>query len=128
MASILGNRRARTLYNLADARLPESLARAADGARLDVLPALERTLRHQGLGAIRRTWLLLALLEYWPILAGPRRRRYWRLDTAARRESVMRLQRLPLLGDATRELLRRIEEAAAATRDETGAAHSLDGA
>ncbi|MDJ0787144.1 MAG: hypothetical protein QNK05_10095 [Myxococcota bacterium] len=112
-SSILGVRSARTVYNLADAILAEPDRRGPDGAVRDVLPAFERALRHEGLGAIRRTWLCLLLLDYWPLLAGPARRRFWRLEAADRERCFAKLESAPGLGVLARQLERRLLDAAA---------------
>ena len=64
----LSPRAARILYNVDDAL-------AGDGEPpVDVAPFVSRALRHQGVGAARRAWLLLHALEWQPrvTLAGRR--------------------------------------------------------
>lgn len=63
---VLSPRACRTLYNVADALLPAGPGPGAGD--VDLAPAVERALRGQGVAAVRRTWLVLALLEWWPIL------------------------------------------------------------
>ena len=134
MAPILGVHRARTLYNLADAMLPGALARRPDGSSIDLLPAFEASLRHEGLGSIRRNWVLLVVLDWWPVLAGPDRRRFWRLDRTARADVIERLSRLPILGPATTALRHRLLRAAEASAGplpvgaDGGSPQSLEGA
>jgi len=59
----LSRRSARTLYNVADARLP-------DGESLpkDFAPSFEAFLRHEGVAAARSNWLLLRWIEWGPVL------------------------------------------------------------
>jgi hypothetical protein len=78
----LGPSAARTLYNLADALYPE-LPR-------DLAPAAERRLLHAGLGAIRRTRLLLLWLEWEPVLTLRARRRFFRLPLDERQAACAR--------------------------------------
>lgn len=78
----LGPGAARTLYNLSDALYPE-LPR-------DLAPAAERLLRHRGLGAIRRTRLLLLWLEWEPVLTLRARRRFFRLPLDERQAACAR--------------------------------------
>lgn len=77
---------ARTLYNLVDARWPER-------AGADVLPGIERAVRHAGPGAARRLWLACRLLDLEPLLHGPVRRRFWRLPRAERARAAARWER-----------------------------------
>jgi hypothetical protein len=76
----LSPRVARVLYNVADA-LGET-----DAAPVDVAPALERALRHRGVGAARRTWLLLQCIEWQPIVTLRARCGFSWLPRAQRRE------------------------------------------
>ncbi len=63
---VLSPRASRTLYNVADTLVPAGPGPGA--ADVDLAPAVEQELRGQGVGAVRRTWLVLTLLEWWPIL------------------------------------------------------------
>jgi hypothetical protein len=114
----LGASGARMLYNLADALYPE-LPR-------DLLPAAERRLRHEGLGAIRRVRLLLLWLEWEPLLTGRARARFWRLPLAERQAACARLRgsRFTSVRRAWARLAARVEDALA----EAGAPHSSVGA
>jgi|GEM_PF-5494449 len=51
---------ARILYNVDDALAPPG------APRVDVAPHVARALRHAGVGAARRAWLVLRLLEWQP--------------------------------------------------------------
>jgi hypothetical protein len=71
---MLSPRAARTFYNVADALVPPGPRGEPGAGDLDLVPALERRLRGEGVGAVRRLWLLLAVLEAQP-RATPRGRR-----------------------------------------------------
>ena len=58
----LSPRAARVLYNVADAL-------AEEGApALDLAPFVESAIRHRGVAAARRVWLLLLYIEWQPLL------------------------------------------------------------
>jgi hypothetical protein len=103
----LGAGGARMLYNLADALYPE-LPR-------DLVPAAERRLRHEGLGAIRRVRLLLLWLEWEPLLTARASRRFWRLPLAERQAACARLRESRFAGvrRAWARLAARVEDALA---------------
>ena len=65
---LLSPRAARTFYNAADALVPPGPRGEPGGGDLDLVPELERRLRFEGVGAVRRLWLLLALLEAQPLV------------------------------------------------------------
>jgi hypothetical protein len=75
----LSPRAARVLYNVTDALAP-------DGAHpFDVAPAVEREIRHRGVGTARRTWLLLQWIEWLPRLSFRARRGFsWQPRDARR--------------------------------------------
>ena len=82
----LSPRAIRVLYNAADAW-------AADGApAVDVLPAVERRILHRGVGAARRTWLLLMALELEPLLTLRARRPFSFLPRDERRRTLARFE------------------------------------
>jgi hypothetical protein len=75
----LSPRAARVLYNVADAL-------AGEGAPpVDVAPAVEREIRHRGVGTARRVWLLLFLIEWLPIATLRERRGFSWLPRERRR-------------------------------------------
>jgi hypothetical protein len=75
----LSPRAARILYNVDDALRP-------DGALpVDVAPHVSRALRHQGVGAARRAWLVLHGLEWEPIVTLSSRRGFSWLPRERRR-------------------------------------------
>jgi hypothetical protein len=71
----LSPRAARVLYNVADVLAPA----------VDVAPAVERAIRHRGVGTARRMWLLLQWIEWLPRLALKSRRGFSWLPRAERR-------------------------------------------
>jgi hypothetical protein len=106
---LLSPRAARTFYNAADALVPPGPRGEPGAGDLDLVPELERRLRFEGVGAVRRLWLLLAILEAQPLvtlrsrsgfswLPREERRRIldaWRCSRiAARRRGVERLAAL----------------------------------
>jgi len=75
----LSPRAARVLYNVADAL-------AGEGAQpVDVAPAVEREIRHRGVGAARRLWLLLMMIEWQPVASFQERRGFSWLPRERRR-------------------------------------------
>lgn len=85
---VLSPRACRTLYNVADALVPAGPGPGAGD--VDLAPAVERSLRGQGVGAVRRAWLVLALLEWWPILTGRGRRSFSWTPLEGRRRLLSR--------------------------------------
>ncbi len=82
---ILSQRSARTLYNAADAWGIES------PDRIEGLgPAVTKRLRHEGVGAARRTWAALAWIEWRGIATAPRGRGFSRRTREQRREFLDR--------------------------------------
>jgi hypothetical protein len=74
-----------TFYNAADALVPPGPDGAPGAGDLDLLPAVERRLLHEGPGAARRVGLWLVALEWAPLLRLRDRRRFSRLPHAQRR-------------------------------------------
>jgi hypothetical protein len=113
--TVLSRRAARTFYNVADALAPE----AGD---VDLVPELERRLRFGGAAAARRLWLLLALLEWQPLVTLRARRGFSWLPRAARREVLdgWARSRLPARRRARRWLDELVREGLAA-QSEPGA-------
>jgi hypothetical protein len=75
----LSPRAARVLYNVADAL-------AGEGAPpVDVAPAVEQAIRHRGVGAARRVWLLLLCIEWQPVASFRERRGFSWLPRERRR-------------------------------------------
>ena len=87
--SALSRRSARTLYNVADALIP-------DAARADVAPGVERRIRWAGVGTARATWLLLRALEWHPVLTLREPRGFSWLPRPDRQALLSRWQRSPL--------------------------------
>jgi hypothetical protein len=81
---ILSARVTRTFYNVADAVVPS--ASGAGAGDVDLVPWVERSLRGRGLGAARRTWLVLTALEWWPIVTLKARHGFSRASLERRRE------------------------------------------
>lgn len=75
----LSPRAARVLYNVADA-LP-----GAGEPPVDVAPAVEREIRHRGVGTARRVWLMLFLIEWLPLATFRARRGFSWLPRERRR-------------------------------------------
>ena len=75
MSGPLSPRAARVLYNVSDVLAPA----------VDVAPAVERAIRHRGVGTARRTWLLLQWIEWLPRLALKSRRGFSWLPREERR-------------------------------------------
>jgi hypothetical protein len=117
----LSKRAARTLYNVADARL-------AKGTRLcdDFAPAFEAELRHSGVRAARRNWALLCWIE-WSTSIGLRRpRTFSRLARDERRLALSRVEnsRFPGVRAAVGVLYQRIDGALGAAAEERSRAQS----
>jgi hypothetical protein len=109
----LSPRAARVLYNVADA--------LAEGAPpVDVAPFVERQLRHRGVPAARRLWLLLLCIEWQPVAALRDRRGFSWLPRERRRAHLARWERsrLPLRRRAFAELRGWIEAARRAQSSE----------
>ena len=75
----LSPRAARVLYNVADALADEG------APALDVAPFVERAIRHRGVAAARRVWLLLLCIEWQPVLTLRERRGFSWLPRERRR-------------------------------------------
>jgi hypothetical protein len=113
----LSPRSARVLYNVADALAP-------DGApRTDVAPAVERAIRHGGVPAARRTWLLLQCIEWLPRAALSARRGFSWLPREERRAWLRAIEgsRVGPLRRAFAELRGWIEKALADGDQSSGA-------
>jgi hypothetical protein len=90
-ARILSARASRTFYNVADVMVPPtSFAGAGD---VDLIPWVERSLRARGPGAARRAWLVLTVLEWWPIVTLQARRGFSRAPLEQRRSMLARWRR-----------------------------------
>ncbi len=87
----LSRRSARTLYNVADARLPDGQSLSKDFA-----PDYERLLRHEGVGAARLNWIALHWIEWEPRLALRGLRSFSKCDRDARRQTLERFRRARL--------------------------------
>jgi hypothetical protein len=113
------------LHNLAEALYPE--------LALDPVPAAERRLLHEGVGAVRRARLALLWLEWEPVLT-LRGSRFWRLPLAARQAACARWRgsRFAFARRAWARLAAFAEDALAASAPSHGnrarEAHSSDGA
>jgi hypothetical protein len=83
----LSPRAARILYNVDDALRPDG------EPPVDVAPFVARALRHQGVGAARRAWLLLHGLEWQPIATLRSRRGFSWLPREHRRALLAGWQR-----------------------------------
>jgi hypothetical protein len=83
----LSPRAARVLYNVADALAGEG------AAPVDVAPAVEREIRHRGVGAARRVWLLLLCIEWQPIATLRARRGFSWLPREQRRDLLVAWER-----------------------------------
>jgi hypothetical protein len=81
---LLSPRASRTFYNVADAVVPPTSG--AGAGDVDLIPWVERSLRGRGLGAVRRTWLVLTALEWWPIVTLQARRGFSRAPLDRRRQ------------------------------------------
>ncbi len=102
---ILSARASRTFYNVADAVVPS--ASGAGAGDVDLIPWVERSLRSRGLGAARRTWLVLTALEWWPIVTLQARRGFSRAPLERRRSVLASWSRSRL--SVRREALRSLE-------------------
>lgn len=80
---ILSARSARTLYNVADALVPPGEG-TPGGGDVDLAPFVARRLRAEGPGAARRLWLLLASIEWLPVLRLRARRGFSKLSLERR--------------------------------------------
>jgi hypothetical protein len=91
--------RTRTFYNVADAQGPGCSA-------VDLLPSLERELRHRGPAAARWLWFWLSCLEWEPVLTLRARQRFFRLPREQRGAALQRWasSRIPARARAFREL------------------------
>jgi len=119
----LSARSARTFYNLVDAFRPPGEAGAPGAGDVDLLPVLERSMGRAGVGSARRWWVVLALVEWLPVL-GPRSRRgFSRLPRAERQRRLARLVRIPGLSASLASLGEEVDRALDSGRD-----HSSDGA
>jgi hypothetical protein len=109
---VLSARASRVFYNVADALVPPA-AGDGGGGDVDLVPFVERSLRGQGGAAVRRAWLALTLLEWWPILTLRARRGFSRAPRERRRELLGRWRgsRLPLRRHAVRSLETLVAEA-----------------
>ena len=83
----LSPRAARVLYNVADALAPPG------ASAVDVAPGVEQALRHRGVPAARRAWLLLMCIEWQPIAALHARRGFSWLPRAQRARLLERWER-----------------------------------
>jgi hypothetical protein len=107
---VLSARASRTFYNVADAVVPA--ASGVGAGDLDLIPCVERSLRGRGVGAARRTWLVLMALEWWPVVTLQARRGFSRVSLDLRQqilESWLR-SRLGVRREAVRGLERLVRE------------------
>jgi hypothetical protein len=102
---ILSARASRTFYNVADAIVPS--ASGAGAGDVDLVPWVERSLRGRGVGAARRTWLVLTALEWWPIVTLKARHGFSRASLERRREVLESWSRSRL--GVRREAMRGLE-------------------
>ncbi len=116
-ARILPPAAARRFYAVADALEPPREGGPGAGD-FDLAPHAERLLRHRGLGAIRRTRLLLAALDAWPRLTLRSGRGFAWLPREARAALFERWEhsRLGPLARTARELRALVAEAFAAAQ------------
>jgi hypothetical protein len=114
----LSARAARILYNVDDALRPD-----AEPAE-DVAPHVARALRHEGVGAARRAWLLLHALEWQPRATLASRRGFSWLPRERRRALLAGWQRsrVPARRRAVAWLAGLLEAARAAARGGAAAA------
>ena len=93
----LSPRAARTFYNAADALVPPGPRGEPGAGDLDLVPELERRLGCAGVSAVRRLWLLLAILEAQPLVTLRARRGFSWLPRAQRRRilDAWRRSRIP---------------------------------
>ena len=110
MSGPLSPRAARVLYNVSDVLAPPAV---------DVAPAVEREIRHRGVGTARRMWLLLQWIEWLPRLAMKSRRGFSWLPREDRRAWVRAVEnsRIPPVRSAFAELRGWIEKAAQSSSD-----------
>lgn len=123
-ATPLARRRVPTLYGLADVLVPPAPGRPGGGDR-DVAPGVARRLRHRGVAAARRAHLVLAWLEWEPVLCLRARRPFSRLPRPERAAALARHRRtrVPGVRRALAELEGLVHEALA----ETGVADAAAG-
>jgi hypothetical protein len=122
---LLSPRAARIFYNVADALVPPGPGGEPGAGDLDLVPELERRLRGEGVGAVRRLWLLLAILEAQPRATLRARRGFSWLPRAERRRilDAWRRSRIPARRRVVEWLARLVERCYAA---ETGCATPAD--
>lgn len=109
---ILSARASRTFYNVADALLPSG-PHGVGAGDVDLVPFVERWLRARGPGAARRLTLVLAALEWWPVL-GLAARRGFSSEPLGTRQALLerwRRSRLRLRSEALAELETLVHEA-----------------
>jgi hypothetical protein len=126
---LLSPRAARTFYNAADALVPPGPRGEPGAGDLDLVPELERRLRFEGVGAVRRLWLLLAILEGQPLATLRSRSGFSWLPREERRRvlDAWRRSRIPARRRALARLAARVDECFAAARA-PGSAQSVPGA
>jgi hypothetical protein len=126
---LLSPRAARIFYNVADALVPPGPGGEPGAGDLDLVPELERRLRGEGVGAVRRLWLLLAILEAQPRATLRARRGFSWLPRAERRRilDAWRRSRIPARRRALARLAGLVDDCLAAARG-AGSAQSLPGA
>jgi hypothetical protein len=117
---LLSPRAARTFYNAADALVPPSPGEPGAGD-LDLVPELERRLRGEGVGAVRRLWSLLATLEWQPVATLSARRGFSTLPRERRRAILegWRRSRIPARRRALARLSGLVDECFAARRGQS---------
>ncbi len=119
--SLLSPRAARTFYNAADALVPPGPRGEPGAGDLDLVPELERRLRSEGVGAVRRLWLLLAILEAQPLATLQARRGFSWLPREDRRRilDAWRRSRIPARRRGVERLAGLVEGCYAETRART---------
>jgi hypothetical protein len=125
---LLSPRAARTFYNAADALVPPGSQGEPGAGDLDLVPELERRLRGEGVGAVRRLWLLLAILEAQPRGSPGARRGFSWLPREERRRilEAWRRSRIPARRRAVAWLAQLVDACLAAAR--AAGAQSVPGA
>jgi hypothetical protein len=86
-------RAARTFYNVADALIPPGDDGAIGAGDVDLMPGVEQRLAREGGGGLGRLRLLLALIEWLPVLTLRSRRSFSTLPRARRCEFLDGWQR-----------------------------------
>lgn len=81
---MLSARSARTLYNVADALVPPGTGDEVGAGDLDLVPEVETRLQRAGPGAARRLQLILAWIEWDPVLTLRARRSFSQLPRPVR--------------------------------------------